>query len=247
VSFLALSILQSLLPAVYVVNSVPISGFENLTDPETLKAATETLAKLGLAVILGGLIGIERELNRRPAGVRTHMLVCLGCALFTELSQAFLSASPDRVAAQVVTGVGFLGAGTILRTGIDVKGLTTAASIWAVAAIGMAVSIAGPFFWVAIIATFLTLGTLHLVGVFEDRVLEADIAGTLVLNLHSRETLPAVIQAIGGSNSQLRRLEVIRTEEGFGVKAAIRGEKAGVIEAIASLPGVLSAEWDQSR
>jgi putative Mg2+ transporter-C (MgtC) family protein len=226
---------------------VPPSGFENLFDPATLNTAMETLAKLGLAVLLGGLIGIERELTRRPAGVRTHMLVCLGCALFTEISQAFVSPSPDRVAAQVVTGIGFLGAGTILRTGIDVKGLTTAASIWTVAAIGMAISLGGPFFWVAIVATLLTFGTLKLVAVIEDRILQVDDHHTLTMTLDSRETLGKAIGIVEESGCGVKRLEVERTDEGFAVKAAVRGDASQVIARLSALQGVRATALDDAR
>ena len=102
------------------------------------------ILKLILAIILGGLVGWEREHGKKPAGLRTHMLVCLGSALVTIVSlyvfERFGSATdPGRIAAGIVTGIGFLGAGAIIRLGGSVKGLTTAASIWMVAAIGLAV------------------------------------------------------------------------------------------------------------
>src|SRR5688500_2569855 len=103
----------------------------------------ELLARLALAAVLGMVIGFEREHAGHTAGVRTHVLVAVGSALFTELSfVAFGAVGTDadaaRVAAQIVSGIGFLGAGAILRYGRVVRGLTTAASIWAVAALGMA-------------------------------------------------------------------------------------------------------------
>lgn len=98
------------------------------------------IIKLLLAVLLGGLLGIEREFRDKAAGFRTHILICLGAALFTIISINFFGqADPARVAAQIVTGVGFLGAGAILRDGGRIVGLTTAALIWMAAAIGMAV------------------------------------------------------------------------------------------------------------
>ena len=116
--------------------------------------------RLGLSVLLGGLIGIERELHGKSAGLRTHMLVSVGSALFTVLSYALpvilgaeMRSDPTRIAAQIVTGVGFLGAGTILQAKGSVHGLTTAASIWFVAAIGMAVG--GGFYLGACLATVL--------------------------------------------------------------------------------------------
>jgi putative Mg2+ transporter-C (MgtC) family protein len=109
------------------------------------------LLRLGVAAAFGGAIGIERELREREAGLRTHMLVALGAALFTVVSafgfadvlgqsdpNTVARLDPSRIAAQVVSGIGFLGAGAIIRQGLSIRGLTTAASLWIVAAIGMA-------------------------------------------------------------------------------------------------------------
>ncbi len=90
-----------------------------------------------LAAVLGGFVGLERELRGYPAGIRTLALVAIGATLFTEISQ--LLGGNDRVAAQIVTGIGFIGAGLIFREGYTVRGITTAATIWAAAAMGMAV------------------------------------------------------------------------------------------------------------
>jgi len=97
----------------------------------------EILGRLALAGLLGGLIGLERELRGYPAGIRTLALVALGASLFTDISQ--ILGGDDRVAAQIVTGIGFLGAGVIFREGLSVRGITTAATIWSAAAVGMAV------------------------------------------------------------------------------------------------------------
>ena len=126
---------------------------------------------LVIAAFLGGLIGLEREAGHRPAGLRTTMLVCVGSALFTVLSiHAFPSAgdvSDARVAAQIVAGIGFLGAGTVWRAQDHVKGLTTAASLWVAAAIGMAVG-AG-FGVLALAATVITLFILAVMQRLERR------------------------------------------------------------------------------
>ncbi|MCS7276490.1 MAG: MgtC/SapB family protein [Dehalococcoidia bacterium] len=97
------------------------------------------VGRLAFAAVLGAFIGLQRELQGYPAGIRTLALVALGSALFTEVSR--LLAGDDRVAAGIVTGIGFLGAGVIFREGYTVKGITTAASIWAAAGIGMAAAI----------------------------------------------------------------------------------------------------------
>ena len=99
------------------------------------------IVKVILALVLGGIMGLEREYNDKPAGYATNSIICLGAALFTMLSlyMAEMGGDPGRIAAQIVSGVGFLGAGAILREGNKISGLTTAAAVWLVAAIGMAV------------------------------------------------------------------------------------------------------------
>lgn len=99
------------------------------------------IVKVVLALVLGGIMGLEREYNDKPAGYATNSIICLGAALFTMLSlyMAEMGGDPGRIAAQIVSGVGFLGAGAILREGNKISGLTTAAAVWLVAAIGMAV------------------------------------------------------------------------------------------------------------
>lgn len=117
--------------------------------------------RLIVAAVLGALIGLEREYHDHPAGMRTHLLVSVGSATFTVLSiEAFKGPGADsaRVAAQIVTGIGFLGAGAILKDNAGIRGLTTAASLWAVAAVGMA---AGAAAWgVAIAATLIVIVSL---------------------------------------------------------------------------------------
>ena len=99
----------------------------------------EIIGRIALAAILGGVIGLEREYRGYPAGVRTMALVCMGSAIFADMSRRY--GGDDRIAAQIVSGIGFLGAGLIFREGYSVKGVTTAATIWTVAAIGVALGI----------------------------------------------------------------------------------------------------------
>ncbi len=106
----------------------------------------DILTKIGLIVLLSGVIGLDRELRHKPAGAKTHILVGLGSTIFMLVSiyvymqyKGTTQADPGRIAAQVVTGIGFLGAGTIIQSGGSVTGLTTAASLWSVAGIGLAV------------------------------------------------------------------------------------------------------------
>ncbi len=117
----------------------------------------DLVKRLLLAAALGAAIGLEREYRRKPAGLRTNILIALGSALFTTMSLEIGTAvgAPDRIAAQIVTGIGFLGAGAILRSGKSVHGMTTAATIWVNAAVGMAAG-AGAYA-IATVATLLTL------------------------------------------------------------------------------------------
>jgi putative Mg2+ transporter-C (MgtC) family protein len=127
----------------------------------------DLMLRLLLAAGLGGLIGIERELRRKPAGLRTNILIALGAALFTIMSiqLGHEAGTSDRIAAQIVTGIGFVGAGAILRSGHNVQGMTTAATIWVNAAIGIAAG-AGEYAMAAI-STVITLLVLAVLGPFE--------------------------------------------------------------------------------
>lgn len=125
------------------------------------------IGRVLLAALLGGLVGFEREFRDQPAGFRTHILVSLGAALFTMAGaygvSSFVGAGgvsfdPTRIAAQVVTGIGFLGAGAILRYGVTVRGLTTAAALWVTAAIGVAVGLG--YYWGAVVTSLATVAAL---------------------------------------------------------------------------------------
>lgn len=120
----------------------------------------EILLRLVFSVIAGGLIGLEREIVHRPAGIRTHMLVSLGSTLFVLVTIETLPNEVARIIAGIATGIGFLGAGTIFKSESEVHGLTTAASIWAVAAVGLAIGL-GHYF-LTIIAVILILIILQL-------------------------------------------------------------------------------------
>jgi putative Mg2+ transporter-C (MgtC) family protein len=132
-------------------------------------ALLHTSGLLTLAVLLGGIVGLERERHDRPAGLRTHILVCLGSALITIVGNSSHEIG-GRIAAQIVTGVGFLGAGTIMRvnSGGPVRGLTTAASLWVVAGVGIAVGYDGLYAQAACVTTLITLMTLTIMDNMED-------------------------------------------------------------------------------
>lgn len=132
----------------------------------------EILVRLALACLLGGLIGMERERNKHPAGLRTHILVCVGATLVMlcndfifEMYKGLTNIDPARLGAQVISGIGFLGAGTIIKEGLSIRGLTTAASLWAVACLGIAIGIG--FYTGAILTTSFVLIILIIFSRFE--------------------------------------------------------------------------------
>src|SRR5207302_4341890 len=127
--------------------------------------------KLVLAAILGGLIGMERELRDKPAGLRTNILICVGSTLFMSISTKvaeILGGDPTRISAQIISGIGFLGAGVVLHSHGFVLGLTTAATIWVVAGVGMALG--SGMYLVALFATAMSLLTLYFLSFVEDRI-----------------------------------------------------------------------------
>lgn len=156
----------------------------------------DPIGKLLAAAVLGGILGWERERRGRPAGLRTHILVCIGVALMMIVSEymfekyntlgadSIMRVDPARIAAQVVTGIGFLGAGTIMRFRTMVRGLTTAASLWTVAGIGLAVG--SGCYLPAILTTILALIALLLLPLFE-REIKRDKYKTLRLSISGTE------------------------------------------------------------
>lgn len=173
--------------------------------------ALNVLAKLTLAVIFGGAVGWQRETRDRPAGLRTHVLVCVGSAVYTLASLSFTgpTADPGRVAAQVATGMGFLGAGTIIRHGNVVRGLTTAASMWTVAAIGLCVGIGGEGFLVATLATVVVLLTLTVLRRAEQRLLARARLGRVTLRLTGGPgRVREVKKLLEGRGTEVESLEV---------------------------------------
>ena len=182
-------------------------------DPQ-ISLAVRTAIRLILAAILGGVIGYERQNSHRPAGLRTHMLVAVGSALVMCTSQYLSFAYPDaadpaRLGAQVISGIGFLGAGTILREGFSVKGLTTAASLWAVSCIGLAVGIG---FWpgacIATVVMYLTLNALNKMVKHYTKIRTIYIGVENEFNASEK-----VAQALRNCGAKLRQLEIILPED----------------------------------
>ena len=213
----------------------------------------QVLLRLGLAAVLGGAVGLERELRERQAGLRTHLLVSVGAALFTLVSAYGFAdwgskVDPTRIAAQIVTGIGFLGAGAIIRQGLSVRGLTTAATLWLVAAIGMAT---GAGYWEgALVATFgaiLTLGPLRILAYRLIRRSRPAVDRLLVEIPAGGSPVP-IIEAIERQGGQVRSLDVAQEGDRRSVAVDVEiatGSAPLVVAAVAEIDGVLEVQWTE--
>lgn len=216
----------------------------------------DTISRLAAAALLGGFIGFERERLTWSAGLRTHMLVCVGAALFMivsaygfadVLSGDHIILDPSRVAAQVVSGIGFLGAGSILMRGEVVKGLTTAASLWSVAAVGLACG--GGLYLAAIAATVIILlilaGVKPLEKLYREKAQRRELRiitdhGTLTPETFSR-ALPRGTAKI--KQFVLKPLELMETDEVVVTLSRVSPpEFAAIVKALSEMPNVRHME-----
>ncbi|HKT43526.1 MAG TPA: MgtC/SapB family protein [Gaiellaceae bacterium] len=213
--------------------------------------------RLAVAAGLGGAVGLERELRERQAGLRTHLVVCVGAALFTLVSaygfrdvveQGRIVVDPTRIAAQIVSGIGFLGAGAIIRQGLSVRGLTTAATLWLVAAIGMAVG-AG-FYSGAVIATvgaLFTLGPLRVLAFKIIRRWRPDI-DRLVVDIPAGGSPVPILEAIEGNGGRVISLEIAQEGDRRSVALDIELQHArtpAIVAAVGDIDGVLEVRWTE--
>ncbi|MGI6606239.1 MAG: MgtC/SapB family protein [Peptococcia bacterium] len=205
--------------------------------------------RLFLAALLGGLIGLERESLNKSAGLRTHILVCLGSCLIMITSVEIFETvghgqigDPARIAAQVVSGIGFLGAGTILRSGFGVKGLTTAASLWLVAAIGLAVGIGS--YAAAIICTAIVFIILVYMPRLEKRVKSAERNKKLeIVMLDKPGQIGLITTLLGDLNVDIRNINMAEKDDHnckltFLIVLPYCLEEAELIEKINTIEGV---------
>jgi putative Mg2+ transporter-C (MgtC) family protein len=213
--------------------------------PIDLAAELSIVARLLLGAVLGALIGLEREFHDHPAGMRTHLLVSVGSASFTILSlEAFGApgADPGRIAAQIVSGIGFLGAGAILKEGATIRGLTTAASLWAVAAVGMA---AGAGAWVvALTVTVLVIVSLWPLRLVAERFVGHDRARVLLrLSTADPEALARVVAVVSEQDGVIAYLATDRKAAGvlavdLEIRLADANGAASTAAAIAAVDGI---------
>jgi putative Mg2+ transporter-C (MgtC) family protein len=216
-----------------------LNVFDGVFTPASSALVLDVLFKLGLGAVLGGAIGLEREKAGRPAGIRTHMLLVIGVVLIAEVSKHFGAPDNSRIAAQIVTGVGFLGAGTILRTGVEVKGLTTAASLWAASAIGMAISAGGAFLVIGAAATVLALFTLAVIDRLERRFVPEGHLRDVTVTLESRSKLDSLLDSLERAGLRVEGVRVLEQDEAFRVQIGAFGSASDLTRACITSEGVL--------
>ncbi|MBQ3126797.1 MAG: MgtC/SapB family protein [Clostridia bacterium] len=211
------------------------------------------ILRLAMALLLGGLIGMERERRRRPAGYRTHMLVCLGATLTMLISQHLLqkglALDATRLGAQVISGIGFLGAGTIIVTGRHkVKGLTTAAGLWASACMGLAIGIG--FYEGALLTCFIILMTETMLMGIDRRLRSTARTMDLYIEFSQSDDIRQVLSVLKEMGVRIVDVEIgkVRNDPSGHPNALVlinmrrKMPHASIITALAAIEGVCSVE-----
>src|SRR5438270_7444577 len=219
----------------------------------------EVLGRVALAAALGAVLGLERELRDREAGLRTHLLVSVGSALFTIVSaygfrefltsgQSVVRADPTRIAAQIVTGIGFLGAGAIIRQGLAIRGLTTAATLWVVAAIGLAAG-AG-YYSAAVVTTVLVLVSLWPLRILAYRIFlrYRPERERLLVDLAPGRSAAPVLAAVEEAGGRIESFAVTGDDERRSVALEVdlpEEARLSTASAVSELDGVRGIRWGQ--
>ncbi len=207
----------------------------------------QTLLKLALAMVLGGIIGWERETVNKPAGLRTYVLTCLGATLITIVSVTLPGSDPGRIAAQVVSSMGVLGAIVVLREGTALRGITTAIAMWLMAGVGIAIGV-GEYF-AAIVATILTYGVLVFLRSFEAKILKHGAGRLLTVKAKNRPGLIGDIGSVLGSyeaNIVDIKLEISgeEVEISFKVTTPPHVDLSSLLQKVQSFPDMQIIKWE---
>lgn len=182
------------------------------------------IIRLAIAALIGGVIGAEREYRNKSAGFRTLILICMGSCLFTILSIAIGRDSTDRIASNIVTGIGFLGAGVIFKSGNSVNGITTAASVWVTAALGMTVG-AG-FYEASIIGCLMVFAVLYMFTILEKWIEKVnEIRNYKILSDANMEALYGFEDLMTSNKLKFTRVNQRKTEKGISGNWIVKGHK----------------------
>jgi putative Mg2+ transporter-C (MgtC) family protein len=207
---------------------MPMQHIYDILQNEMMSVVGVSITRLVLAAVLGGLIGMERQLKHRPAGLRTNLFICLGAAMFTLLSDELAVehiGDHTRIAAQIIPGIGFIGAGSILHSRDKlVTGLTTAATIFVVASVGMAVG--GGLYLTSIFATALILLCLFLLGRAEERFgLKAAIRCYEVAGRSADEITPEINRILECVHAMMQNVQIAATQQHVRVQFELQGTR----------------------
>ncbi|MBI5115828.1 MgtC/SapB family protein [Candidatus Poribacteria bacterium] len=217
---------------------------------------TDILFKVLASIVFGGLIGLERERHNQPAGLKTHIILCVGATLITIVSIDMARdlggrehTDPTRIAAQIVSGIGFLGGGAILRMGGTVRGLTTAACLWTVTGVGMAIG--GGYYFAAALTILTVLLTLHFLGRLEKVFLHRKAFKEMTLIARSSPDLLGSVEKVLSANLiTIRNIEVQRdlTEPNVELNALVMAPERinlhKVSDEIFQIPGTIRFELE---
>lgn len=202
----------------------------------------QSMLRLTIAAVLGGFIGLERELHHKPAGLRTNIFICIGAAMYTILSFKLASEYPGdhtRIAAQIIPGIGFIGAGSILHSRGGVSGLTTASTLFVVASIGMACG--GGLFAAATFATFLLLVALTALGVAEKRFNLKELMMMYEVQGSSAEDLIAAVNGVLERDRKIMQtVQIGRSDGHFRIQFAVSGthnQHQDLLKRLREMPG----------
>lgn len=227
-----------------------LSIFDSFRDVSLISMCIRLL----LAVVCGSIIGIEREFKRRPAGFRTHILICMGAAMTTLISEYLLvelhyTTDIARLGAQVIAGIGFIGAGTIIVTRHQrVKGLTTAAGLWAVAIVGLAIGLG--FYEGALVTTLLILAAELLFAKIENWIMRKSPEVNLMLEYTNTDALSAILVWLKQKNVKMLHMEITRspkndTDSAIAILSLRLHKKCTVdhvMEYISTIDSIISVE-----
>jgi putative Mg2+ transporter-C (MgtC) family protein len=205
----------------------PFHQIGDLLHNELGVVLSSTLARLLLAAVLGGVIGLERQLRHKPAGLRTNMFICFGAAMFTVLSNQLagsLGGDHTRIAAQIIPGIGFIGAGSILHARASVTGLTTAATLFVVASVGMAAG--GGLYLTAIFATGIILIALVALGAMEHAFSLKSLITTYEVTGHNVDgMLREVNRLLDAEQLTMQSVHIASVDEDFRLVFAVDCER----------------------
>ncbi|HLR36223.1 MAG TPA: MgtC/SapB family protein [Tissierellales bacterium] len=221
----------------------------------------EIILRLVLSAIIGGLIGMEREVNNRPAGLRTHVLVSVTSALimlvsidgFYNVKTGLRDGDPARLAAQIVSGIGFLGAGTIIKTGNNIKGLTTAASLWACAGVGLAIG--NGYYLGGLLTAGIILFTLISLGSIERKISKTKYKKLEIIGTNRSGLIGEIGILLGKHNMVIKDIYIVDSEIEddeedilieihFMIKVGKDFNPVGFFKEIYEIEGILEAIFD---